>query len=195
MSWKLIPPTLLLVLGIVLLWHAQETLAPQTVVAPRSTAPTAADSSPASDATDDQSVPRPEGTLSAEGPPLPPSILDDLNSAKTTPANDMRLLATLFHDYASVLKGMPFGMHEEIVSALQGDNPRAIAFIPPGHPAVNADGKIIDRWGAPYFFHVISSRAVEIISAGPDGQLFTQDDIRDVPPHASVEPLALAPSE
>lgn len=194
MSWKLIPPTLLLVLGIVLLWHAQETLAPQTVVAPRSTAPTAADSSPASDA-DDQSVLRPEGTLSAEGPPLPPSILDDLNSAKTTPANDMRLLATLFHDYASVLKGMPFGMHEEIVSALQGDNPRAIAFIPPGHPAVNADGKIIDRWGEPYFFHVISSRAVEIISAGPDGQLFTQDDIRDVPPHASVEPLALAPSE
>ena len=38
------------------------------------------------------------------------------------------------------------------------------------------------------FFHVISSNAVEIISAGPDRELFTDDDIRDVPPHATVEP-------
>ena len=53
---------------------------------------------------------------------------------------------------------------------------------------MSLDNEILDRWGKPFFFHVISKNAVEIISAGPDGELFTSDDIRDLPPHASVEP-------
>ena len=119
---------------------------------------------------------------------LPPSLLDQLNSPDTSPKNDVRLLAMLFADYASVFKRVPLGMHQEIVAALRGDNPRSIAYIPDGHPAVSSDDEIVDRWGKPFFFHVISRNAIEIISAGPDGELFTGDDIRDVPPHASVEP-------
>ena len=121
--------------------------------------------------------------------------LDDLGSPHTTPANDVRLLALLLSGYASVFRRVPLGMHQEIVAALRGDNSRSIQYIPEGHPAVNANNEITDRWNKPFFFHVISSNAVEIISAGPDRVVFTDDDIRDVPPHATVEPSLSMASE
>lgn len=100
-----------------------------------------------------------------------------------------------FSDYTSVFKRVLLGMHQEIVAALRGDNPRSIQYIPEGQPAVNANDEITDRWNKPFFFHVISSNAVEIISAGPARELFTDDDIRDVPPHATVEPSLSMASE
>jgi hypothetical protein len=136
----------------------------------------------------DSDLTRPESDPHRRRPGLEPSPLDQLNNPDTTPQDDVRLLALLFSDYSSVFKRVPLGMHTEIVAALKGDNPRSISYIPDGHPAVNARGEIEDRWDRAYFFHVISRNAVEIISAGPDGELFTGDDIRDVPPHASVEP-------
>lgn len=136
----------------------------------------------------DSELERPQPDPRRRNPELPPSPLDQLNSPETAPENDVRLLALLFADYSSVFKRVPLGMHEEIVAAFRGDNPRAINYIPEGHPAVNADNKIVDRWDTPFFFHIISRNAVEIISAGPDRELFTGDDIRHVPPHASVEP-------
>ncbi|MFT5189734.1 MAG: hypothetical protein ACI9DF_000839 [Verrucomicrobiales bacterium] len=142
--------------------------------------------------TDDSEVIRPESDPCRRNPDLPPSLLDDLNSMETVPQNDVRLLGMLFADYASVFKRMPLGIHQEIVAALNGDNPRSIAYIPEGHPAVSVDNEIIDRWGKPFFFHVISKSAVEIISAGPEGAFFTDDDIRDAPPNAAVEPVSLS---
>ena len=119
---------------------------------------------------------------------LPPSPLDRLGPPEATAEDDVRLLAMLFADYASVFKQVPLGMHTEIVSAFRGDNPRKIQYIPEGHPAVDSAGQIVDRWDEPYFFHVISKDAVEIISSGADRLLFTEDDIRYRPPNASVEP-------
>ena len=136
----------------------------------------------------DSEIARPQPDPRRRNSKRPPSPLDQLNHPDTTPENDVRLLALLFADYASVFKRVPLGMHQEIVAALQGDNPRSISYIPEGHPAVNAEKEIVDRWDRPFFFHVISRNAVEIISAGPDRELFTADDIRDTPPHASVEP-------
>ena len=137
---------------------------------------------------DDSDVGRPRDDPHQRNPNLPPSLLDNLNNPTTTPENDVRLLATVFADYASVFKRVPLGMHQEIVDSLQGKNPRAIRYIPEGHPAVSASSEIVDRWGKPFFFHVISKDAMEIISAGPDGLLFTEDDVRNAPPQASVEP-------
>lgn len=141
-----------------------------------------------SDSPDDNGVERPARDPFTKDPNLPESLLDDLNRPELPPENDVRLLSMLFSDYRSVFKRMPLGMHQEMVATLQGDNKRGIEFIPKGHPAVSASNEIADRWGRPYFFHVISSSAVEIISAGPDNTLFTDDDIRNVPAHASVEP-------
>lgn len=141
-------------------------------------------------AVEDSEIDRPESQPGRRSSNLPPSPLDNLRHPDKTSEDDVRLLALLFSDYASVFKRVPLGMHTEIVAAFQGDNPRNIRYIPEGHPAVNANNQIVDRWNKPFFFHVISKHAVEIISAGPDGELFTADDIRNVPPHASVEPDA-----
>ena len=138
----------------------------------------------------DSEIARPESQPGRQSAHLPPSPLDKLRHPDTTPEDDIRLLALLFSDYSSVFKRVPLGMHTEIVAAFQGDNPRNIRYIPEGHPAVNSENQTVDRWDRPFFFHVISKNAVEIISAGPDGELFTKDDIRDTPPHASVEPDA-----
>ena len=111
-----------------------------------------------------------------------------MNRPNTTIHDDIRTLAMLFADYASVFRRVPLGTHREMVAALRGENPRNVRYIPDGHPAVNAQGEIVDRWKRPFFFHVISRDAVEIISAGPDGEFFSDDDIRYMPPNARVEP-------
>jgi len=35
----------------------------------------------------------------------------------------------------------------------------------------------VDRWGMPFWFHPNTAHQVEIRSAGPDRQLFTDDDL------------------
>jgi len=153
--------------------------------------PSGAEAEPLAESTvQDSEVARPESQPGQRLANLPPSPLDDLRHPDKTGEDDVRLLALLFSDYTSVFKRVPLGMHTEIVAAFQGDNPRNIRYIPEGHPAVNDKSQIVDRWDRPFFFHVISKNAVEIISAGRDGELFTADDIRNMPPHASVEPDA-----
>ena len=70
----------------------------------------------------------------------------------------------------------PLGINEDFARALTGANQANRIIIPPGHPAV-AGGKIVDRWGTPYFFHPRAADAIDIRSAGPDRKLFTDDDV------------------
>jgi hypothetical protein len=94
-------------------------------------------------------------------------------------SNDLRILRDLFFHYQIAVKdpsGNPGGTHEEIVRALQGRNRARLAFVPEHHPALNAQGQLVDRWGTPYFFHALSSTRMEIRSAGPDQKMYTPDD-------------------
>lgn len=105
--------------------------------------------------------------------------LDQLNQPAQTVSNDLRILRDLFFHYQIAVKdpsGNPGGTHEEIVHALQGRNRARLAFVPTRHPALNAQGQLVDRWGTPYFFHALSSTRMEIRSAGPDQKMFTPDD-------------------
>lgn len=47
---------------------------------------------------------------------------------------------------------------------------RDSAYIDPG-------GRLIDRWGTPYFFHANSADKMEIISAGSDLRHHSNDDL------------------
>ena len=38
-------------------------------------------------------------------------------------------------------------------------------------------GELCDRWGRPFFFHQLSGTKMEIRSAGPARQLWTDDDV------------------
>ena len=74
--------------------------------------------------------------------------------------------------------GVPAGEdNAAVVNALTGNNPARLAFLPPDDPAINARGELTDRWGTPFFFHLLSREAVEIRSAGPDGEMYTGDDL------------------
>ena len=70
----------------------------------------------------------------------------------------------------------PIGQNDDIVDALLGNNPKHIAFLR-GDIARIRDGKLLDRWKAPYWFHAESGTEFEIRSSGPDRELFTDDDI------------------
>ena len=118
----------------------------------------------------------PETTPTAAPAYYPP--LDRLNDPATSVTNDLKILRELFFNYQMMVKdasGNPRGTHEEILRTLQGHNRAHLVFVPTNHPAVK-NGRLVDRWGSPYFFHAISGTSMEIRSAGPDRKIYTEDD-------------------
>ncbi|MFC5050435.1 hypothetical protein ACFPK9_07405 [Rubritalea spongiae] len=69
------------------------------------------------------------------------------------------------------------GENVDITNTLLGKNYRKIAYLPDNHPRITRYGELADKWGTPYFFHFLSSKNVEIQSAGPDKEMHTDDDI------------------
>lgn len=89
----------------------------------------------------------------------------------------MENLQTTFHQYAAMFGGNPVGTNQEITRALQGENPKQINFLKADGNRVNGNGELVDPWGTPYFFHQLSGKQMEIRSAGPDGKMWTADDL------------------
>jgi hypothetical protein len=79
--------------------------------------------------------------------------------------------------FGDMFGGNPVGTNPEITRALAGDNPKHINFLKADGNRVNAQGELIDPWGNPYFFHQLSGSDMEIRSAGPDGKMYTSDDL------------------
>jgi len=100
-----------------------------------------------------------------------------LNSPETLPQDDLSSLSLVLTTYGKNNGGNPTGENEEITAALLGNNPKRLAYLPAGAPFVNASGQLIDRWGTPYFFHAMKADRTDIRSAGPDRQMWTEDDI------------------
>ncbi len=106
-------------------------------------------------------------------------LADDLNAPAGTIEQDLRIVLGLLEAFRTNFprEGNPVGSNSEITAALQGRNANQVAFVPRGHPAVNRDGELCDRWGTPFFFHAESARRMEVRSAGPDRRLWTEDDV------------------
>lgn len=102
-----------------------------------------------------------------------------LNSPDAPPERDLEILHTLIEFYQRANNGgiPPGGLNEEIVDALRGRNSKRLALLPHDLPAISITGELLDRWGTAYFFHSVSSSNLEIISAGPDRELGTPDDL------------------
>lgn len=95
--------------------------------------------------------------------------------------NDAELAARILDLYLRAVKpahGYPTGTHKEIMRVLRGNNAWGLPFIPDAHPRFDSQGRLIDDWGQPFFFHAESSQHLEILSAGPDKELWTDDDIK-----------------
>lgn len=98
-----------------------------------------------------------------------------------SPSEDRAALAEMVANYlqsAPDSQRPPLGANDEITRALSDRNHLGEAALPAAHPAI-ARGQLVDRWGHPWHFHQLSADVIEVRSAGPDGRLFTEDDIRE----------------
>lgn len=98
----------------------------------------------------------------------------------TAPIEDLRKLQHVLGGYFSVIKDLtqqPIGGNRDLAACLLGENPNRQAFLPPDHPAFGDGGQVVDRWGTPLFVHPEAAREITLRSAGPDRELFTDDDL------------------
>jgi hypothetical protein len=89
-------------------------------------------------------------------------------------------MAHVFSNLRLLVKGdAPFrmGANEEFAAALMGKNAAKEVFLMAPHACLNAKGQIVDRWGSPLFFHVRDANRIDLRSAGPDGVMWTADDL------------------
>ena len=108
------------------------------------------------------------------------SILKPYADPATTPEDDLTLMSRALGNFALLVKGddpLPLGANEDIADALRGQNKARLRFLPNDSPVFDKQGRIIDRWGTPLYFHAESRDHLDIRSAGPDKQMWTADDL------------------
>ena len=140
---------------------------------------------PASPPAPAESAARPESPAPPAAPAAlaPPTLLPiaeaaaSLNLPKSTPEDDLATLELLLSTFGRHHDGHPTGENVDIADALLGANPKRAAYLAPDPRYLNEAGEIIDRWGHPYFFHSLARDLTEIRSPGPDGELWTDDDV------------------
>ncbi len=105
-------------------------------------------------------------------------MITELNTPSGSVAGDLGIVAEIVNAYQTVYQTVPpGGLNDEITACLTGANPKRIAFLPADHPSISASGELLDRWGTPFFFHPVSGEILDLRSAGPDGELWTADDV------------------
>ena len=115
----------------------------------------------------------------------------ELNTPGGDGLHDVQPLHALIRQYLRILhhrQGPPIGDDTDLAHVLTGHNPMRLIFVPPGNPALSADGHLRDRWGTPYFIHALGYGTYEVRSAGPDRKLFTTDDLVDGPGGQTIIP-------
>ena len=107
-------------------------------------------------------------------------ILAGYGDPARRPEEDMHAVARTLDNFALLVKGdnpLPLGANEEIAASLRGKNRAALRALPGGHSVFDAQGRLVDRWGTPLYFHAQSRDRLEIRSAGPDREMWTADDL------------------
>ena len=110
-------------------------------------------------------------------------LAERLNHPEHTLREDVAVVGSMVAAFRSIFRelGNPMGDNHDITAALKGRNPRGVVFLLPDHPAIGPDGQLRDRFGNPFHFHAESGTRMVVRSAGPDGRLFTPDDLTMVP--------------
>jgi hypothetical protein len=125
------------------------------------------------------SVPGQGLAMATAAPPLPSDL--PLPKPRIVPSpealKDMDDIQFMLRDYRTRLGDNPTGTNAEIMKEVMGGNRVQARLGPPEGQRLNEQGELVDRWGAPYFFHQLSKNEMEIRSAGPDRAMWTADDI------------------
>ena len=105
-------------------------------------------------------------------------IANSLHAKSEGAEVDLGSLDQLLELYRFVFKANPVGSeNQEIMAQLLGHNAKKLVFFPRNHPSLNGEGALLDRWGMPYYFHPLSAQLMDMRTAGPDGNLWTKDDL------------------
>jgi hypothetical protein len=104
-------------------------------------------------------------------PPLPPAMKEPDGK------EDIENVRSMFSNYVARMGEIPVGTNAEIMKAVMGGNRDRLTLGPPHGQSLNEKGELVDQWGTPYFFHQLARDSMEVRSAGPDMQMWTQDDI------------------
>ncbi|GEP40988.1 hypothetical protein [Brevifollis gellanilyticus] len=101
-----------------------------------------------------------------------------LNAPDSTIEHDFEVLHLLLDAFRQSNGGAPpiSGENVEVVEQLRGQNAAKVTYIAADHSAIDDGGRLLDRWGTPFFFHPLSRDNWQIRSAGKDRQFFTSDD-------------------
>ena len=113
-------------------------------------------------------------------PILGETILRDYANTNLPPQNDLTLMSRLMENSILLLKSAanrPLSANEDWADFLRGQNAAHERFLPDSHAAFDSQGRLVDRWKSPLFFHAVGGGRFEIRSAGPDRKLWTEDDI------------------
>jgi hypothetical protein len=121
-------------------------------------------------------VPKPEAPRETVILPVAENAAS-LNSPETTAEEDIATLDFLISNFRKHEGGNPVGENDEITAALLGRNPKGLGYLRRDRAYIDPAGRLIDRWGTPYFFHAVSGDEMEVVSAGPDLRHHTDDDI------------------
>ncbi len=109
------------------------------------------------------------------------TILHGYADPNVPPEHDLTLMARLMENSLLLLKAAahrPLSANEDWADLFRGRNAAREEFLPSEHIALNEKGQLIDRWQSPLFFHALGGGRYEIRSAGPDGKLWTDDDLQ-----------------
>jgi hypothetical protein len=109
------------------------------------------------------------------------TILRGYADTNLPPENDLTLMSRLMENSLLLLKSAanrPLSANEDLADLFRGKNGAREEFLPAQHVALNDKGQLIDRWQTPLFFHALGGGRYEIRSAGPDQQMWTEDDIQ-----------------
>ena len=107
-------------------------------------------------------------------------LLRDYGRTNLPPENDLNLMYRLMDNSLLLLKSagnQPLSANEDWAALLCGHNAAHERFLPDKHIAVDTQGRLVDRWGVPLFFHALGGGRYELRSAGPDKKMWTADDI------------------
>lgn len=113
-------------------------------------------------------------------PLIGPTILKHYADPAAKPEEDLTWMSRALDNFSLLVKGetpLPLGANEDIADALRGKNKARLRFLPDDSPVFDKQGRIIDRWGTPLYFHAESRDHLDIRSAGPDKQMWTADDL------------------
>ncbi|MCL4176585.1 MAG: hypothetical protein KJ072_02410 [Verrucomicrobia bacterium] len=122
-------------------------------------------------------------------PPHPDAIA--FGSDAFPPEREPELLLHFLEIYRGRFRQFPTAEdNPQMMNALRGANPDALAIFPADHPRLDAQGALLDAWDTPFFFHHLSRDHLEVRSAGPDRELFTTDDL--ISPRRPTQPFQSA---